>query len=144
MENAKDVYTSNPRLLQILDVFCCFSFAFSPRSIRIWTTAHPSPVVAFGVICAGAGESGKSTVVKQLKMIHRVQMDQQELNLYRVNLHNNTLASMQVFMEAAEKFGFTWDEEEKVSTPTHIQQFAVHFLTCEHAPTRTQPAWCAH
>lgn len=53
-------------------------------------------------------------------MIHKVQMDQAELNLYRVNLHNNTLASMQVFMEAAERFGLGWSQEERVcSTSFH-------------------------
>jgi hypothetical protein len=62
----------------------------------------------------GAGESGKSTVVKQLKVIHKVEMDEQEIHNYKITLHNNTLTSMQTFLEAAKKFGYDLTDEEKV------------------------------
>ena len=47
-------------------------------------------------------------------MLHKVEMDEQELHNYRVNLHNNTVTSMQVFVEAADRLGLTaWENEEE-------------------------------
>jgi hypothetical protein len=68
-------------------------------------------------LSTGAGESGKSTVVKQLKVIHKVEMDEAELLNYKVNLHSNTVTSMQVFIEAADRLQLTqWEnDEEKVN-----------------------------
>lgn len=77
---------------------------------KIQTITH-----RFSLTKQGAGESGKSTVIKQLKSIHKVEMDEQELNNYRVTIHNNTLSMMQVFIEAAEKYNFEFTDEEKVS-----------------------------
>jgi len=68
----------------------------------------------FKVLLLGAGESGKSTVIKQLKVLHKIEMDQQEFENYRITIHNNTLTSMQVFIEAAEKFGLSFSEDEKI------------------------------
>lgn len=70
-------------------------------------------LTSFKVLLLGAGESGKSTVVKQLKVLHKVQMDEQELQNYRVTIHNNTVTSMQTFLEAADKFNFTFDKEDE-------------------------------
>lgn len=44
-----------------------------------------------------------------------MEIDEQELNNYRITIHNNTLTSMQVFIEAAEKFGYEFTEEEQVA-----------------------------
>eukprot|EP01114_Cavostelium_apophysatum_P002008 TRINITY_DN1175_c0_g1_i1.p1 TRINITY_DN1175_c0_g1~~TRINITY_DN1175_c0_g1_i1.p1 ORF type:complete len:367 (+),score=130.25 TRINITY_DN1175_c0_g1_i1:251-1351(+) len=70
-------------------------------------------LTSFKVLLLGAGESGKSTVVKQLKVLHKVEMDEQEKQNYRVTIHNNTVTSMQTFVEAAEKFGYDWNTEEE-------------------------------
>jgi len=59
---------------------------------------HAKALTSFKVLLLGAGESGKSTVVKQLKVLHKVEMDQQEINNYKITLHNNTLTSMQTFL----------------------------------------------
>jgi len=67
----------------------------------------------FKVLLLGAGESGKSTVVKQLKVIHKVPIDEQEIQNYRITIHNNTITSMQVFIEASEKFDQQFEDEEK-------------------------------
>ena len=52
-------------------------------------------------------------MVKQLKVIYKVGIDDQEMQNYRVTIHNNTVTSMQVFIEAAEKFGYEWDKEDE-------------------------------
>lgn len=71
------------------------------------------------MIWTGAGESGKSTVVKQLKNIYKVEMDDQELNNYRENLHNNTVSSMQTFLEAADNLNIgPWENEDEAVCPS--------------------------
>jgi len=69
-------------------------------------------LTSFKVLLLGAGESGKSTVVKQLKVIYKVGIDEQEMQNYRVTIHNNTVTSMQVFIDAAERFQYDWEREE--------------------------------
>lgn len=77
----------------------------------------------FKILLLGAGESGKSTVVKQLKVIHKVALDEQEINNYKVTLHNNTLTSMQTFLEAAKNFGYTFSNEEEKNLANKLDQF---------------------
>lgn len=50
----------------------------------------------------------------QLKALHKLDADSQEIQNYKVTLHNNTVTSMQVFVEAAEKFGYKFDDADKV------------------------------
>ncbi|PRP75425.1 G-protein subunit alpha [Planoprotostelium fungivorum] len=78
----------------------------------------------YKVLLLGAGESGKSTVVKQLKNIYKVEMDQEEINNYKENLHSNTVSSMQVFLEAVEnlKIG-TWENEEDQKAAELVRSF---------------------
>jgi len=78
----------------------------------------------YKVLLLGAGESGKSTVVKQLKNIYKVEMDEEEINNYRENLHNNTVSSMQVFLEAAEtlKIG-EWEKEQDKAAADLVRSF---------------------
>jgi len=60
----------------------------------------------FKVLLLGTGESGKSTVVKQLKLIYRMKADRSEQELYATNIHKNCVQCMQVFINAANVFGF--------------------------------------
>jgi len=78
----------------------------------------------FKVLLLGAGESGKSTVVKQLKVIHKVVLDEEEIQHYRVTIHNNTVTSMQVFVEAAEKFKVEWESSEQKELAKKIKDTA--------------------
>jgi hypothetical protein len=50
-----------------------------------------------------------------LKSLHKLDADGQEIQNYKVTLHNNTITSMQVFVEAAEKFGFHFASEDLVN-----------------------------
>eukprot|EP01117_Protostelium_nocturnum_P012022 TRINITY_DN43_c1_g1_i1.p1 TRINITY_DN43_c1_g1~~TRINITY_DN43_c1_g1_i1.p1 ORF type:complete len:367 (-),score=122.72 TRINITY_DN43_c1_g1_i1:61-1161(-) len=83
-----------------------------------------SNLLNYKVLLLGAGESGKSTVVKQLKVIHKVEMDEQEVNNYRENLHNNTVSSMQTFLEAAEVLELAkWEDENEAKLAKQVQDF---------------------
>ncbi len=77
----------------------------------------------FAEFPTGAGESGKSTVVKQLKVLHKVDIDQQEINNYKITLHNNTLTSMQTFLEAARKFGYPLQTDEEKALAEKVEKY---------------------
>lgn len=56
---------------------------------------------------AGAGESGKSTVFKQMKLIYGVGFSDEEKVLFTHVVHNNIIASMRNLVQACEDFGYT-------------------------------------
>lgn len=53
---------------------------------------------------AGAGESGKSTIVKQMKIIHQNGYTKDELLLYRLTVIKNLVDSAQAIVLALRKF----------------------------------------
>jgi len=85
---------------------------------------EPEEPLNFKVLLLGAGESGKSTLVKQLKGIYKVAVDEQEIWNYKTTIHNNTLNSMQVFLEAANKFGYRFKNEEHEVLAKKVTEFA--------------------
>lgn len=48
----------------------------------------------------GAGESGKSTVAKQMKIIHLDGFSEEERNSYKSIIYNNTISSMKNLVNA--------------------------------------------
>ena len=61
----------------------------------------------FKILCLGAGESGKSTVIKQLTFIHKQQLTPEERLSYVKVLQNNTVQCMITLIKEAEAFGYT-------------------------------------
>merc|ERR1711990_164613 len=54
------------------------------------------------LLLLGAGESGKSTVVKQMKIIHKIDsgFDEKQLKTYRDIVYTNTLQSITAIIQA--------------------------------------------
>lgn len=48
----------------------------------------------------GAGESGKSTIVKQMKIIHETGYSDEERKAYRPVVYSNTIQSMMAIIRA--------------------------------------------
>lgn len=55
------------------------------------------------ILLLGSGESGKSTILKQMKIIHKNGYTQEELTNFRELILSNTLGSMRVLVQAAFK-----------------------------------------
>eukprot|EP01137_Pigoraptor_chileana_P036924 Opistho-2@33266 len=64
----------------------------------------------FKILLLGAGESGKSTVVKQLKLISQIKFQPDELKAIASNLRINTLTSMQVLIDACKKLDIKFED----------------------------------
>lgn len=56
--------------------------------------------VSFFFFLAGAGESGKSTIVKQMKIIHETGYSKEECEQYRPVVYSNTIQSLMAIIRA--------------------------------------------
>lgn len=58
----------------------------------------------FKVLLLGSGESGKSTIVKQMKIIHQNGYSDQELYMFRITILKNLLDSIKAIALALRRF----------------------------------------
>jgi len=77
----------------------------------------------FKILLLGAGESGKSTVVKQLKSIYKLPIDAVEMQSFATNIHRNTVLSMQTFIEAAQTLEIPFTDEESQRCAAEVADF---------------------
>ena len=56
------------------------------------------------VLLLGSGESGKSTIVKQMKIIHQDGYSEQELYMFRITILKNLLDSVKALALAMRRF----------------------------------------
>eukprot|EP01099_Mayorella_cantabrigiensis_P008389 TRINITY_DN7891_c0_g1_i1.p1 TRINITY_DN7891_c0_g1~~TRINITY_DN7891_c0_g1_i1.p1 ORF type:complete len:365 (-),score=100.02 TRINITY_DN7891_c0_g1_i1:270-1364(-) len=66
----------------------------------------------FKVLLLGSGESGKSTVLKQLKNIMKVKLEETELRQIATSIHSNAFTCMKTLLEAAERLSIPIEGEE--------------------------------
>ncbi|GAA6008796.1 hypothetical protein JCM10207_001727 [Rhodosporidiobolus poonsookiae] len=64
------------------------------------------------MLLLGAGESGKSTVLKQMKLIHEGSYTDKERENYKEIIYSNTVQSMHVILDAMEMMGITFSNPE--------------------------------
>ncbi|KAI8095055.1 G protein alpha subunit [Gilbertella persicaria] len=64
------------------------------------------------LLLLGAGESGKSTILKQMKLIHDGGFTQEEKEAYREIIFSNAIQSIQVLLEAMENLDINLDNPE--------------------------------
>ncbi|XP_056137047.1 guanine nucleotide-binding protein subunit alpha-12a [Lampris incognitus] len=67
------------------------------------------------ILLLGAGESGKSTFLKQMRIINGKEFDQKALLDFRDTIYENVLKGMRVLVDARDKLGISWQscENEK-------------------------------
>lgn len=63
------------------------------------------------LLLLGAGESGKSTFLKQMKIIHGHTFDPIVLEEYREVIYNNIIRGMKVLIDAREKLCIPWQDD---------------------------------
>lgn len=68
------------------------------------------------VLLLGTGESGKSTFIKQMKIIHGQSLfDNQSIEQCRHIIYQNIIKGMKVLVDARAKFKISWEHEDKHS-----------------------------
>lgn len=63
------------------------------------------------MIHLGAGESGKSTILKQMKLIHEGSYSRDERESFKEIIFSNTVQSMRVILEAMEGLDIPLDDQ---------------------------------
>jgi guanine nucleotide-binding protein subunit alpha len=66
----------------------------------------------FFIVHSGAGESGKSTVLKQMRLIHASGFDIGERESFRLIVFDNTIAIVNLLFEAAEQLQIAFEHTE--------------------------------
>ncbi|GAV48664.1 hypothetical protein ZYGR_0N00680 [Zygosaccharomyces rouxii] len=69
------------------------------------TSSRSNKGTGFKVLLLGAGESGKSTIIQQLKILHQNGFSQQELIEHKSVVYDNVLEIAKSLLEARNKFG---------------------------------------
>jgi len=74
------------------------------------------------ILLLGSGESGKSTVLKQLKMIHKIEMTQAEIQDYIQSLRRNALQCMNILIEQTQVYQIELTNEESKEKAALLQK----------------------
>lgn len=85
----------------------------------------------FKILILGAGESGKSTVVKQLRLVHSAKIPQAQLVEDGNNLHQNIVDCFGAITQAAARFGISLDNEEDEKTVAALSRYTGPRITPE-------------
>ncbi|GAM25742.1 hypothetical protein SAMD00019534_089170 [Acytostelium subglobosum LB1] len=105
---------------------------------------HKSRVPIIKLLLLGTGESGKSTVVKQMKILHSKGFTDEEKDFYRRLVHRNVIDGMAILVHTIQEHGIQVAPETRAA----IEQFASWFqvyqasrpslrLSNNHSPMNT-------
>jgi len=78
----------------------------------------------FKILLLGAGESGKSTIVKQLKLIHKLKIEPKEKKQVAQGLHQNVLDCMKALIHQVRVFKEHELSPEDAKTAEEIEQYS--------------------
>ncbi|CAG9855459.1 unnamed protein product [Phyllotreta striolata] len=87
------------------------------------------------LLLLGAGESGKSTIVKQMKIIHELGYSQEECEQYRPVVYSNTIQSLVAIIRAMGQLKIDFADPSKTETArqffTYVSSVEEGVLTLE-------------
>ena len=66
------------------------------------------------ILLLGSGESGKSTFIKQMRIIHGKDFYDEELKDYKSIIYGNLVKGMKVLVDARDKLHIPWGDKENV------------------------------
>ncbi|XP_015674995.1 guanine nucleotide-binding protein subunit alpha-12 isoform X4 [Protobothrops mucrosquamatus] len=75
------------------------------------------------ILLLGAGESGKSTFLKQMRIIHGREFDQKALLEFRATIYENALKGCRVLVDARDKLGIPWQYAENEKHAMFLMAF---------------------
>jgi len=76
-------------------------------------------------LISGSGESGKSTIVKQMKIIHQGGYPRDELILYRLTIYKNVIDCGKALIGAMRQFEVAPELEENVANCEYLMDYNV-------------------
>lgn len=67
------------------------------------------------LLLLGAGESGKSTFLKQMRIIHGVKFETEAIHEFQSIVYQNIIRGMRVLVDAREKLCIPWESENNAN-----------------------------
>jgi hypothetical protein len=94
------------------------------------------------LLLLGSGESGKSTILKQMKILHCNGYSDNERIQMKSLIFNNTLSSIQQLLSAVERFGYNYTNPKNQQYAQKIQElYELTTITSEFVQ-QIQSLWC--
>lgn len=102
------------------------------RSMSSSSASSNSNKQEIKILLLGSGESGKSTVLKQMKIIHQNGYSQEELLMYKTTVYKNLMDCAKAIVEALDTFGLSVSEpledNDSSSTATPVSKEELEYL----------------
>lgn len=112
---------------------CCLRFKFSPEEIE---QRHKSQQIdrmlekdkhairrQVKLLLLGAGESGKSTFLKQMKIIHGQRFEPEIVKEFQTIIYQNIVRGMKVLVDARQKLSIPWENPKNSAFGQHLLRF---------------------
>lgn len=77
------------------------------------------------ILLLGSGESGKSTIVKQMKIIHQNGYTQEELAMYRLTIYKNVIDCAKALIGAMRQFNIEPEEPGNAEYCQYLLDYTV-------------------
>ncbi|XP_078482185.1 guanine nucleotide-binding protein subunit alpha-13-like [Ciona intestinalis] len=81
------------------------------------------------LLLLGCGESGKSTFLKQMRILHGQGYDDKALLEFRATVYSNIVKGMKVLVDARDKLGIPWEDPSRQSQADYIMTFERYVST---------------
>lgn len=103
---------------------CCLRFKFSPEELeQRYKSKEIDKMIEkdkqvmkrqVKLLLLGAGESGKSTFLKQMRIIHGIKFESHLIKEYQQVIYLNLVKGMRVLADARDKLGIPWGDPSNV------------------------------
>ncbi len=84
------------------------------------------------ILLLGSGESGKSTFLKQMRIIHGKDFIDDELKEYKPIIFGNLVKGMKVLIDARDKLGIPWGDETNIQNANVVFSYDNNVKLDEH------------
>ncbi|XP_063530994.1 guanine nucleotide-binding protein subunit alpha homolog [Cydia strobilella] len=92
------------------------------------------------LLLLGAGESGKSTFLKQMRIIHKVKFEPELVREYQHVIYQNIVKGIQVLVDARDKLAIPWENPRNLD----VGQQALHFNSTQTLDSRLFMHYAPH
>lgn len=75
------------------------------------------------LLLLGAGESGKSTFLKQMKIIHGLKFEPELVKEYQQVIYQNIVKGMKVLVDARDKLNIPWENPKNAECGNYILKY---------------------
>ena len=83
------------------------------------------------ILLLGSGESGKSTFLKQMRIIHGDEFGEDDLQQYKTVIYGNIIKGMKVLIDARDKLHIPWGNEKNAIHADKVWSYSNNILLDE-------------